>query len=137
MLSGSGAIRRQGFRAVASAAAEELDVARDDFDHAAVRTFSILERSLLKPAFDVDRIPLPNVRAGELRERIPTDDREVLRLLRTVHGPIGRETQIRDSLAACRVAQLGVSRGVADNDDFIDSSQLISPRFLLLSYTIS
>ena len=58
---------------VAPTSAEELDVVGHDLDGTALHSVAVLEGAVLESTFDVQRLPLFDVLAGNLGELIPAD----------------------------------------------------------------
>ena len=106
-------------------AAEERDIIGDDLTDASFFAFFILEAAVLQASLDVERVILLDVLGCCLGEALPAVDAVVLGLFLAVDEPIGRETDRTDGLATGRVPQLGVARGVADQDDLIDTAHRV------------
>ncbi len=116
-------VRRAERRSLA-AAAEELDVGRDDLHDAALLALRVLERPVLEPPLDVEGVALLDVGRRRLGELVPADDAVELGLLLAVDDAVRRQSDRRDGLAAAGVAQLGVAGGVAEQDDLVDPSHI-------------
>src|SRR4051812_26110168 len=109
----------------AVAGAQELDRVGNDIDRLALVSLLVLPFAPVETAVDSDGAPLREVLGAVLALRTPHGHVEVVGLLDPVAGSVlpsrvGRDAEAADGRAAVRVAQLGVAREVAREDDPVD-----------------
>ena len=80
--------------------------------------------AILESAFDVEWLPFFDVLAGDLGEFVPADHGVELGGFLPVDDAVGGQSNIRNGLPRAGVPQFGIPGGVADQDDFIDSSHI-------------
>src|SRR4051794_19888086 len=106
----------------AVAGAQELDRVGNDIDGLALVSLLVLPLAPVEAAVNSDRAPLRQVLGAVLALRAPNGHVEVVRLLDPVAGRVlatrvGRDAEAAYRRSAVRVAQLGVAREVAREDD--------------------
>src|SRR6266850_6108190 len=115
-----------------AAAAQHLDVLRDDLGREALLPGLVLPLPGANPAFDEDLPALREVLADDLGLLPPHHDPVPLRgflLLPALVGPAlrGRDAQVRHGLPALGEAHLGVRAQIADQDHLVDAAHARLP----------
>src|SRR5215208_5546949 len=116
-----------------TATAEELHGVGDHLDCLPLRAVLRLPLAPLEPAVDTDGAALREVLRAVLALRAPDGDVEVIRLLRplarrrVLAARVHREPEAADGHSARRMAELGVAREVADEDDAVDVGHALTP----------
>jgi len=113
--------------AALTAAPEERDLVGLDLPDLAVHTLFVRVLTAAQRALDVHRAALRQVLPAELRRLAPDADLVPLGALLPLTFLVGpllrrRDAQVGDRLAALRIAHLGVSAQVANEDHLIDRS---------------
>ena len=114
-------------RSCAAIAAEELHRLRDDLGGPLLLALAVFPLARLETSLDVDRAALREVLRAELGGAAPRDDAMPLRLLFPAATVLlvprlgGGEREVRDRLAALRVAKLRVAAEIPDQDGLVDA----------------
>jgi hypothetical protein len=119
-------------RRLVASAAEKLHILGHNLHAAASLALVVGVGAVDESAFHVEQAAARHILGGRLGQGVPADHAVKLAFLLAVHTAVGRQANARHRLPALGVAQLGIARGVADQNDFVDSSHISSPPHLFV-----